>query len=321
MKLLKAATTVVAAASMVASAWGQTDKCLDRTLPLSIISWDGSPLPGLGPQALEASITDIKVKVNSLLLDQEPRRILLLMDISASFLDKSDPAIGLGLDLVDHIPPPSEIGLASFAGSFTLLAAPAADRTEIRSKIQSVFPPIYPKRKAPRSEWGTALWDAVRDSADLLGSSRIGDVIFVITNGSDNSSKGDSTQATRALLAKGIRLFAIEIPDSSFIRARESGREGDQVERMRAVTDETGGFAITPFLGTSDISIKRGMSSQLRNSLNLQYHLILNFYRIDVTLSQPLRKQLKWKLSLTGVENSARKNYELNYPKSLLPCD
>jgi hypothetical protein len=320
MNLRKATTVFAVAASMVASAWGQSDRCLDRTLPLGIISWNGSPLPGLGPQAFEASATGVGIKVSSLRLDQEPRRILLLMDISGSFLAKSDPAIDIGLDLVDHIPPPSEIGLASFAGSLTLVAAPSADRTEIRSMIQSVFPSVEPK--VPRKGGGTALWDAVRDSADLLGSTRIGDVIFVITDGAENHSKGDSTQATRALLAKGIRLFAVEIPDPSFLRARlASPKEGDPVERMLSVTDETGGFLITPFVGTSYVFVKKGMPTELRNSLNLQYHLILNFYRIDVTLSQPLRKQLKWKLSLTGVENSARKNYELKYPQSLLPCD
>src|SRR5580704_9070665 len=116
MNLLKATTILVMAASTAASAWGQSDKCLDRTFPLSIISWDGSPLPGLGPQAFEASAKGMNARVSSFRLDQEPRRILLLMDISRSFLDKSDPAIDIGLDLVDHIPPPSEIGLASFAG-------------------------------------------------------------------------------------------------------------------------------------------------------------------------------------------------------------
>lgn len=286
---------------------------------MSIISWDGSPLPGLGPRSFNAAVQHDSLEISSLRLDQEPRRILLLIDTSGSFLDKADLAIGFASDLLDHILPPNEIGLASFAGTLKPIIAPTADRSLIRDRLRTVFPSTRPKSS---KFGGTALWDAVRNGADLLGDSRVGDVIFLITDGGENHSKEDSKQTLVALLAKGIRLFAVEIPDPLLIRAlTASPREGDPVERMTYVTEETGGFAIFPPAEDLDAAFSGKMPTEVRKSLDLQYHLILNFYRLDVMLKEPPERQLKWKLSLADTKSYVRKNYDLRYPKSFLPCN
>jgi hypothetical protein len=304
----------------IAPARAQSKECLERTVPLSIISWDGSPLLNQGARSFDASVQWDSVEISSLALDEGPRRILLLIDTSTSFLDKSDLAIGLASDLVDHLPSSSEMGLASFSGSLTPLVSPTKDHAEILRGLQSVFPPVGSKSHIKRH--GTALWDAVRNGVDLLGDSQVGDAVFVITDGMDTTSKEDSNHAISALLAKGIRLSAIEIAYPAGIRARMlSPKEGDPVDRMVYATDKTGGFAIFPSQNLADVPFKGKIPSELRKPLDLEYHLIVTFYRLDVKLSRAPERQLEWKLSLSDPRSSVRKNFELRYPKSFPPCN
>jgi hypothetical protein len=136
----------------------------------------------------------------------------------------------------------------------------------------------------------------------------------------DTTSKEDCNHAINALLAKGIRLFAIEIADPVGIRML-SPKEGDPVDRMVYATDKTGGFAIFPSQNLADVPFKGKIPSEVRKLLDLEYHLIVTFYRLDVKLSRAPERQLEWKLSLSDPRSSVRKNFELRYPKSFPPCN
>jgi len=80
------------------------------------MSDDSSPLPDINDAAFEGSYRGKSVRINSVAIDQRPRRVLLLLDASASFTDKLDWAFDVADDMLEHIPLPTEIGLdVSFA--------------------------------------------------------------------------------------------------------------------------------------------------------------------------------------------------------------
>src|SRR5882762_4694768 len=190
-----------------APVWTQQDSCQTRTVPVSIMSDDGSPLPDINDAAFEGSYRGKSVRINSVAIDQRPRRVLLLLDTSGSFTDKLDWAFNVANDTLEHIPLPTEIGLVSFANTVERAVPPTPDRTEIRNEIKS----LRSTQKQGRGQ--TALRDAIRDSVKVLDSQQVGDVIFAITDGGDNKSKTEPRELIQILVTAGIRLFVLEVVD------------------------------------------------------------------------------------------------------------
>ena len=302
--------------SLTEPARGESGDCLKRTFPITVVSQDGSSLQNVGPNSFAGSVQGRTVEINSVVLDRQPRRVLILIDVSSSFLRISDWASETVMDMIDHIPAPNEIGLATFSESLNLVAPPTTDRSKFRDQLKTIFPP--PGAQLPSSSRKTALWDAIRDSVKLLDSHQIGDVIFLITDGMDNRSKVNAKEATRSLLADGIRLFTLQVIDPHIDRFRYVG--DDPYIALSKVAFETGGLAVVPQPGSSDPPESGKIPKWLRHDLDFQYRQILFFFRMDVTLPQPLDKQEKWKLSVDAPDKSMKKNFELNYPKSILPC-
>jgi len=316
MNSFRTAAILLTVVSLTAPAWGQSGNCLERTFPLSIVSRDGSPLLNIGPNTFAGSVQGRAVKINSVELDQKPRRVLLLVDVSGSFLRISDWASETVVDVIEHISPPNEIGLATFSNSLNTLVPPTTDRTKIREQIESLFPPQ--DTRLPLTKRETALWDSIRGGVKLLDSHQIGDIIFLITDGMDNGSKTDASEATRSLLAGGIRLFTLQVIDPHIDRFRFAG--GDPYVALSKVVGETGGLAVVPQPGSAAPPEKGRMPLWLRHDLDLQYRQMLYFFRIDVTLPQLLDKQRNWRFYVAAPGKSGKRNFDLIYPNSVLPC-
>jgi hypothetical protein len=311
----RAIALVTALASIAAPAWGQSDNCLERTIPLSIISRDGSQLPSVNLQLFNASIRGKPVEINSVAPDQSPRRILILVDVSASFIARSAWSLGVAADLLDRIPPPSEIGIASFSKSLNLLAAPTTDRARIRTQLDSIYPPAG--KLPPASSQKTVLWDALEGAGKLFDSPKFGDVIFLITDGVDNGSKASAPEATRALEANEIRLFALQVVDPFFAaRMRDDPRL-----TLWKVASETGGMNLVPQPGSNDDRPDmRQMPLWFRHDLDLQYQQILYIFRVNLRLPEALTRQERWVLSVASAGTAAKGKFEMNYPRTFLPC-
>jgi hypothetical protein len=318
MNLPRVAAISLAVIASVAPAGGQSGNCLERIIPLSIVSKDGSPLPNIGPSTFTGSTQGGAVKINSVILDLQPRRVLLLLDVSGSFDRMSDWHTDTALDLLDHIPPPNEVGVPIFSESIKLLAPPTTDRAQIREQIDSMFGHTS-TQSTVKFKGRTSLWDSIRDGAKLLGSQRFGDVVFVISDGKDSKSKANAVEATSSLLAQGVRLFAVQVTDPRLDPERMVGFDPDNI--LAKLAYQTGGLAVVPERWNSSPPENGKIPGWLRRDLDLQYRQILYFYRIDLTLGQAVKKQEGLKLSLADSDKSARTNFELNYPKFISPCN
>ena len=142
MLYLRVAAVLILGLLGVAPVWTQQDSCQTRTVPVSIMSGDSSPLPDINDAAFEGSYRGKSVRINSVAIDQRPRRVLLLLDASASFTDKLDWAFDVADDMLEHIPLPTEIGLASFAQTVETVVPPTTDRTTIRNDVLIRLAPL-----------------------------------------------------------------------------------------------------------------------------------------------------------------------------------
>src|SRR5205085_4243379 len=94
--------------------------CRTRTVPVTAFNPDGNSAPQFGSANFIASYDEKALRVTSVVTEQQPRQIILLLDLSGSMLLATDPAwkvpVEVAHDLLDNMPPDVDIGLAVFAG-------------------------------------------------------------------------------------------------------------------------------------------------------------------------------------------------------------
>jgi hypothetical protein len=265
------------------------------------------------------------VRITSATVNQEPPRVVLLLDASGSMQDaksKWNFAVGIGEDLVTGLPPTTEIGLAYFSTKSIRVAVPTSERQKLKNELETLRTDSNALPPKPRK---TALWDAIIDSFNMFDRPRLGDAIYLITDGYDNASSGTSKEVTQTLGAVGVRLFAFTIRGEIGSRPRELL---SPQEFLKTVEDTGGTFVdtrpeysgVVPFFPDPDLFDNSGKPTTLGMLLASQYRQMLSFYRIDIELPAMVGKPQELKLDLVGFGKSQRESLVLSYPHILLPC-
>jgi hypothetical protein len=159
---------------------------------------------------------------------------------------------------------------------------------------------------------------------------RLGDAIYVITDGDDNASNSTSKEVTQILGAVGVRLFAFAIQGGEIGFSRlQRELELSRSQKLLQTVEDTGGIFVTyhpvysgvvPFFPDPDLFDKSGMPTRLGTLLASQSRQMLNFYRIDIDLPAIVDKPQELKLELVGFGKSQRDALVVSYPHILLPC-
>jgi von Willebrand factor type A domain len=302
----------------------QQDPCMQRSLPVYVLTSDGGAVTGLGPTNFEGSYRQKPVHIVSAAIDGQPRRVLLLLDSSGSMFSSPRDDWNLALHvagiLLTQFPPQTPIGVAVFADRMDRAVGLTTDRQQVEQELAELRAgrKLFPA--GPRS---TALWDAIRGGLAMFGTPQQGDVIYVITDGQDDSSRTEPTALERMLLSAGVRVFALELFDAGFPRGKSHGTQ-DFIEFVTT----TGGFALSPTraqnVGSGGDSYaltgKSGQPTRLRMSLALQLQQIMAFERLDIELPEPLDKPHEWDLKVTNLGELKTRSVSVIYPRKLLPC-
>jgi hypothetical protein len=296
--------------------------CRTRSVPVSAFSHDGNTALHFASSNFTASYDEKPLRVTSVAVEQQPRRIVLLLDISGSMLTTVEPAWRVPIDVarsvVDNMPANIEIGLAVFSGRIVPLVSPSANRQPLLDQIEALR--ASQKLVEQKTSSGTALWDSIVDAAAMLRPVQPGDVIYVVTDGADNLSRSGSSEVAQILAASGIRLFCFGIVNGEWVKLRTADQVTGATELTR-VMEATGGWgmAATP---AQWVTFQRSKKPpQFERDMNLQFHQLKNFYRVNLELPEPLTRPQEWRLLLTGVDQSRQKELELIYPHRLMPCN
>src|SRR5882672_10388711 len=207
MLFARATVALIAFSLFTIPAWPQRDSCRQRMIPVSIGTTDGGPVPPLDSANFGGTYRKKPIRVTSTAINQEPPRVVLLLDTSGSMrgmtsADERNFSVDLAEDLVLAMPAASEIGLGFFYNEFDPISLPTVDHKKLRFQLEAL-------RSHPSSFRGrTALWDAILDSVKMFDRPHLGDAIYVITDGGDNDSKTKQKHVVQALREVGIRLFA-----------------------------------------------------------------------------------------------------------------
>ena len=295
----------------------QAASCLERAIPVSVASNDGSPAPELTAASLEGVYDKKKVTVESAELERNPPRVILLVDTSGSMQARIDATIDVTEGVLLALPENIETGLAFFAEDEIPVVPLTGNRKELVTQLEAL-------RRSSKSYRGkTALWSALNESTRMFKTPHIGDAIYLVSDGGENKSVETERNVIASLERAGIRLFAFVLASNS-VRGRSAEELTGPAEVERLVS-ATGGTAIVtsepdgPYPARVSFLGKNGEATHLGESLLAQLAQLLKFYRVEITLPEMVDKSRDWKLRVSK-NGLSQGGLRLTYPVTLWPC-
>jgi hypothetical protein len=166
-----------------------------------------------------------------------PRRIVVLLDMSASMAGESDNkkwwiAREALQDLLAETPSDVSIALLTFSDQVHDVFDFSQNRISMAAWLKQGEHPGRDDRVRGR----TAIFDALLVATKILGPARPGDAIYAITDGGDNSSHILASNMREVLLQSGIRLFVF-----LFVEQRP-GETQSGTDSLMEIARASGGF-------------------------------------------------------------------------------
>lgn len=307
---------------LVSCALAQAEQvpCIERTIAVSLSRSDGTPVTSIDSLSLQGAFGSLAVTIKSIRPAERLPRVVLLVDTSRS-MEFSEPAAAvLAERFVSRLPAETEIGLAFFASNYTPMASLGNDRAKLTFALEAL------KNRQYYAEGLTALWSAVAEAAKMFGTPSLGDTIYVISDGGDNRSSSRMRGVQEALTGSGIRLFAAVLAAPIGIRSR-SPEELNGPATIKEAVHTTGGAALLfdpeapgGYYSALDMVGKNGKPTQFAEDLNRQVGQLLHYYRLEISLVEPVHKPQSWRLHIIGDGQSPTERLQLIYPTLLMPC-
>lgn len=179
----------------------------------------------------------------------------IVVDNSGSMREKRQKVNAAALNLVRSSNPNDEVFVVNFNDEYYL----DQDFTSSINKLKEALEKI-------EARGGTALYDAVIASADWLKKAKLEKkVLFVVTDGEDNSSSENLEQAVRNLQAEtGPTIYAIGI-----LGDEEHPKRAKRA--LQVMSERTGGIAFFPKTLDEVDAISRAVAHDIRNQYTIGY--------------------------------------------------
>ena len=307
----------------------QAALCLERIIPVSVASSDGSAAPELTISSLEGTYDKRPLTVKAVNIAEKPPRVILLIDASGSMHWRANAIGDAAKRILESLPLQSAVGLVFFQSKIIPVALPTSDRQSLLLQVEAL------RNNRQSFKGRTALRTAALAGLKMLGTPAPGDSLYLISDGGDNQSKTHEDEMEQKLEKSGVRLFALVLGGGNM--ARRASEEVAGQDLMKAATRNTGGTAVEagitpPRIDVSGASVtqpsdmrvdfvnKDGTPTELGQALQGQIRQIVNFYRVNVDLPQIVDKPKQLKLEVKGFSKSQERGLTLSYPNLVFPC-
>jgi uncharacterized protein with von Willebrand factor type A (vWA) domain len=205
--------TYAAAAGMLflaAPLRAQNAPCLRRSVVANVVDEKGNPVPGLTAADFAGRFHGKPVKILSATFDQQPRRIVILLDTSDSmrsfYLFTSDLFSATINELRSVAPTGSALAVATFSDKFQERLGFSSNWEEIEKQLAAIRTELRP---AGPWKGRKVMRDSLLGGVALFGSPRQGDTIVLFSDGRDVDSQTDYHHVQRALWSSGVRLLSL----------------------------------------------------------------------------------------------------------------
>jgi hypothetical protein len=292
-------------------------------MPVTVMNSAGDPILGFAPADFQAKFRGKPAKILSIVRDERPRRIVILLDTSGSMVgeprgSKWEIARAIAAYLVDAHLPNTSLALLFFSDQVHEQigfsdGSPAAAKRLLDISANS----DYVKKNVLGT---TALYDAVLAALHLLDAPGFSDSIYLISDGGDNKSRSNKRDVGRALVSSGVRLHA-----SLF--APTNNRNPEELVGLKDISEmatATGGIILatvgewTP--GGTSFDLRPQQRQALSAGLLVLYADILGDVRVELELPETPNKWSKWSLELSHEMQKQFRHASIAYPRELAPC-
>ncbi len=320
--MVKSPLPVIVFLAMMAGPLHAQMPCLERTIPVNVLTANGQVVPGLSPQNFLGKIRGQEVTILSAASDFGPRRVVMVLDASGSMQKFWDIAL-LAAKRFISTDQNASLALITFSGEVENRVDFSQGRQRVSDELdalQNLARFSHPDR--------TALRDAVLAAIDLLKAPKLGDAIFLVTDSRENASNATDPEFTRIALASGVRVFAFVPTQELSDRARTPEAPGGPNWLHGFVTASGGDFA--SFSPETDTAPDFGprFSTSLTEAGEEKMGLatvgfaneMTGFYRLTIKLADPLKKPRGWELNVVDANGKTNKQWTIIYPHQLASC-
>ncbi len=298
-------------------AYAQNESCQHRTVPLSAYDSEGRTINGFTPSDFEAKYRGQPVKILSVLPDDRPHRVVILLDASGSMLNLWKPALAAASDLAETRLPNTQVALIIFNEKTTEQIEFSVGPGAVAERLRQI---LSDANYASKSVHGrTALFDSLREGLRVLGSPTSADSLYLISDAEgDNFSHANFDNIARQLTSSRVRLFlaAVLHPPLGY-----RNRTPEEINGRGSVFDlvkRTGGEIIAPYRQGMPTNPKE--TKQVSRAMKAFYTWMTKNDRLEVELPLPVDKHGNWELKFSPEKRKQFKGAEISYPASLVPC-
>jgi hypothetical protein len=289
---------------------------------VTVIDRDGNPVRGLNAADFRAEFRGKPVQIESAMLDTRPRRVVLVLDASGSMTDPLvwDAVKVQAADFVRRALPKLSIALIIFGSGVIETIGFDKGRGTLGARI-SALQKQEGTEVAPKTQRMTALFDALDSAYSLLRSPVPGDVVYIITDGSDNASHEKFSQLEDRFMSSGVRLFVL-IPQGANLNGRLIP-DSIIIDKFDRLIEESGGaiLDLNPRAPWADHyrqidegkALRVGQAEQFYRAMEIGY--LLSF-RLPISPDKPRN----WKLEIANAQGKRRKDLSVYFPRMLFPC-
>jgi hypothetical protein len=283
-------------------------ECPNPILLLNSVGQDFTAQRNIKAEDLEVTVDGKPVAIVSLSLTSGPHRVVLIVDASSS-MHPSDERPGWRR---------TSLFTATFAADSAPEGAPLAmltirdeprresDAFETRERVERRILDLA--KTEPHGK--TALFDSIDQALALLGTPKLGDAIYVVSDGGDNHSHVSFSRLKEKLVSHGVRVFVFPLPGEQF---RTTSEEQYGADRMEGLAEFSGGYVIrvpwTEITGKEQAWLERS-ATQIRNQAQAMYEL-----KLDIPGASGRIRKVK-----VVVNKGARNGGALAYPRELAAC-
>lgn len=322
------------ALTMAATLKAQAPPCEKHTVIASVLGDNGLPLRSLAAQNFAGELRGKPIQVVSVTALPEPRRIIVVLDGSEGMRDAGSGKWAMAQAVVGHI---VENGPRN--AEYTVAIAGLEEKRPVRgnamepiflNKFSDLFQGIpmatHKARRAP-------IFDVIYGSLQLLENSEPGDVVFLVTDGGEESSRVKARDIQRELILRGVRLFAVTLPmryerQVSVIRPGTGDTTYDEVAEATDFLETariSGGsiLRILPKKGNNEWNFKFTDEQRIAVATGLQrlYLQMMHAYRLELAPGAPVARPTPWKLKVTPPSEVPGKALRVVHPTQVYPCE
>ncbi len=293
MSKVRPALLIVALLAGTSAAAEETAACAGVTIPVVALAPGANPVRGLEPKHLQASVGRARAEIESVAPHVGEHRVLLLIEGSVLHSgEKWPPVRQLLSDMVRFARPETVLALATFTDAVQVhqpFGVPRDVQLQTLAELAT---------KAPAKGAGRVL-DSIHQALQVFGDPRVGDVVYVVTDGDHSHSHMRAQDVTAHLLKAGVRLFAIyfreqELPGGFGVVVsgplmQHPGLEywspGDRDPAgIGGVVWETGGAVINlaPKVASMRFDLTGKRLERLQSLAAVNYRAISQFYDVKV---------------------------------------